>query len=407
MRLKNDRRWRPSHLVYLSVWWGDRALDCSSFVGWLRSPAPRQIVGAWIIAISLLSCLGCGGRQSPAVVKASHTIADPDWEPFEKLSDYGIFIGNGRSQEPADGTVPYDLNSALFSDYATKHRFVRLPAGRKALYSETETFEFPVGSVIVKTFGYLHDLRDPSKGERLIETRLLIHRPEGWIGLPYVWNDAQDEAVLDVAGGTVDVSWTHTDGRARTNNYIIPNANQCKGCHENDKIMAPIGPKARHLNKDFAYDSGTENQLVHWTKIGVLDGAPAPEQAPKLVRWDDGSATLDDRARAWLEINCAHCHNPKGPARTSGLFLMASEIDPYKRGVRKTPVAAGRGSGGRLYDILPGKPDESIFMFRLESTDPGVMMPELPRRLVDEEGTALIRQWIAAMPPTHARPPVR
>jgi uncharacterized repeat protein (TIGR03806 family) len=231
-----------------------------------------------------------------------------------------------------------------------------------------------------------------------METRLLIHKPEGWIGLPYVWNEEQSEATLKVAGGTQQVHWVHTDGHERTVNYIIPNVNQCLGCHENKKVMRPIGPKARNLNRDFQYADGEENQLSRWTKIGYLHGAPAPEQAPRLPVWDDpATGTLEQRARAWLEINCAHCHNPNGPARTSGLDLLASQTDLHKIGYWKTPIAAGRGSGGRSYDIVPGRPEESILIYRIESKEPGVMMPELARRLIHEEGVALIREWVASL----------
>ncbi len=305
---------------------------------------------------------------------------------------------NGSSQEPAEGVVPYDLNSALFSDYAAKYRFVKLPPGTSATYHETDAFDFPVGTVIAKTFAYPHDLREPAKGQRLIETRILKHDPQGWVGLPYIWNGEQTEATLDVAGGTVDVEWIHSDGKPRTDNYIIPNTNQCKGCHETTDGMRPIGPKARHVNRDFAYADGTENQLAHWTRMGMLSGAPEPAKAPRSPVWDDPkSGTLDARARAWLEINCAHCHSPTGPARNSGLDLLASQSDPVKYGVFKAPVAAGRGSGGLLYSIVPGKPDESILAFRIASTDAGIMMPELGKRMVPEEAVALVREWIAQM----------
>lgn len=348
---------------------------------------------ALLLAGSLaLTGVGCGSRR-PAL-----DVTTADWQPAEKLSAYGLFRGNGATQEPADGVVPYDLATPLFSDYATKYRFVRVPPGASAAYHETDVFEFPVGTIIAKTFAFLHDLREPARGQRLIETRLLIHKPDGWIGLPYVWNDEQTEAVLQVGGATREVHWVHRDGTERANGYAIPNVNQCMGCHENKKVMRPIGPKARNLNKDFTYASGAENQLTHWAKAGVLHDAPAPEQAPRLPTWNDPtSGTLDSRARAWLENNCAHCHNPDGPARTSGLDLMATQTDPYKNGVHKPPVAAGRGSGGRFFDIVPGKPDESILTYRIESTELGVMMPELGRRLVDEEGVALIREWIARM----------
>jgi uncharacterized repeat protein (TIGR03806 family) len=300
---------------------------------------------------------------------------------------------------PAEGVIPYDLNSALFSDYAEKYRFLKLPPGGQAIYRASDVFEFPVGTVIAKTFAYPRDARDPAKGRRLIETRILQRRPDGWVGLPYVWDAAQAEATLDVAGDSVNVGWIHVDGRARTNNYLIPNVNQCKGCHKSGEVMTPIGPKARHLNRDFAYRAGAENQLAHWSRRGALVGAPSPAEAPRLPAWDDPKGgTLDDRARAWLEINCAHCHHPEGPARSSGLDLRAAQRNPAVFGVFKPPVAAGIGTGGREFDIVPGDPDRSILAYRIASTHPGVMMPELGKRLVHEEGVALIRRWIAAMP---------
>jgi uncharacterized repeat protein (TIGR03806 family) len=318
--------------------------------------------------------------------------------PFDRLSQYGLFLGNGSSQEPAVNVVPYDLNAALFSDYTLKYRFVKLPPGTHANYSESETFEFPVGTVIAKTFAYPRDARDLFQGRTLIETRVLERKPDGWVGLPYIWNEEQTEATLELAGGTRDVRWTHKDGTIRTNNYLIPNANQCKGCHKQGENVTPIGPSARQLNRDFAYDSGVENQLARWTRLGLLSGAPPAGQAPTLTAWDHPqSGTLEARARAWLEINCAHCHNPEGPARTSGLDLRVSQTNPRAIGIGKPPVAAGRGSGGREFDIVPGQPDKSILVFRIDSTDAGIMMPELGKRLIHQEGLALVREWIAAM----------
>ncbi len=354
---------------------------------------PRPSLTRRVCMLLLLGVLGCGSRRPVLDV----TVAG--WEPPLQLSAYGLFHGNGATQEPADGVVPYDIATPLFSDYATKYRFVYVPPGTSARYHDTDVFDFPVGTIIAKTFAFLHNLADPSQGRRLIETRLLIHQPDGWTGLPYIWNEEQTEATLKIAGGIREVRWVQRDGRERTNQYIIPNVNQCMGCHENQKVMRPIGPKARNLNKEFVYPTGRENQLAHWVRAGILQGAPAPAQAPRLPVWNDpATGTLDQRARAWLEINCAHCHNPNGPARTSGLDLTVAQADPAKWGIGKTPIAAGRGSGGRLFDIVPGKPDESILMYRLESTEPGILMPELGRRLVDEEGVALIRAWIAAMP---------
>ena len=358
-------------------------------------PCRARAFAAWAVLI-WLAVSGCGSRVAH---EPSPPLAPAQARPFERLSQYLLFEGDPALQRAAPGVIPYDLNSALFSDYAEKYRFVKLPADTHATYSADEVFEFPVGTVIAKTFAFPHDARDPSRGRRLIETRILEREPDGWVGLPYIWNKEQTEAILDVAGDTRDVSWVHTDGRTRTDNYIIPNANQCKGCHKAGEIMRPIGPKARNLNRDFAYQGGTENQLTHWARRGALAGAPEPALAPRLAVWDDSrSGTLDARARAWLEINCAHCHSPLGPARNSGLDLLASQRNPTAFGINKPPVAAGIGSGGLAFDIVPGRPDKSILAFRIASTHPGIMMPELGKRLVHEEGVALIREWIAAMP---------
>ena len=357
--------------------------------GSFRFNSSRVAPGRAAVALALLFVVaGCGARS------AVETGA-----PLEKLSQYDLFEGNGSTQRPVAGVIPYDLNSALFSDYAEKFRFVKLPPGTSAQYSEDVAFDFPVGTIIAKTFAYPRDARDPALGRRLLETRILKREPQGWVGLPYIWNKDQTEAHLDVAGDMVDVRWTDGEGRERTNNYIIPNANQCKGCHNLSDQMQPIGPKARPLNRDFAYEHGSENQLAHWTRTKALTGSPDPKDAPRLAVWNDSATgTLDQRARAWLEINCAHCHNPAGPARNSGLDLMASQRMPTQFGIFKTPVAAGRGSGGRDYDFLPGLPDKSIIPFRIASSDAGIMMPELGKRLVHEEGVELVRQWIAAMP---------
>ena len=364
---------------------------------------PRKTSGSSVpfapaVVALLIAISGCDAR-------VSREVTQPPTKPFQRLSQYGLFDGNPAAQTPAAAVIPYDLNSALFSDYAAKYRFIKLPPGTHASYRENDVFECPVGTVIAKTFAYPIDARDPSRGRRLIETRILKHDPDGWVGLPYIWDAAQTDATLDVAGDTVDVSWIHTDGRTRTNNYIIPNANQCKGCHKSGETMLPIGPKARHLNRDFAYALGNENQLEHWAALGALArsaGTGSSSQTGCLGRPEEWHAGRP--RRAWLEINCAHCHSSTGPARNSGLDLLASQQNPTAFGIFKPPVAAGIGSGGLQYDIVPGKPDQSILAYRIASTHPGVMMPELGKRLVHEEGVALIRAWIAAMDGGDAQP---
>jgi uncharacterized repeat protein (TIGR03806 family) len=322
-------------------------------------------------------------------------------EPFpEKLSAWHLFWVIAGGLEPNSGVVPYDLNTPLFTDYASKHRFVWMPSGTSAVYHETETFQFPVGTILAKTFAYPVDGAAPkARRERWIETRLLVNTKSGWVGLPYVWNEEQTEATLELAADPTAVRWTHPSGKQLTINYTIPNANQCKSCHaDKQKVMKPIGPKARNLNKDFAYADGPANQLAYWTKVGYLKGAPSPDKAPKAAVWNDPkSGSLEARARTYLDVNCAHCHTPEGPANTSGLYLSSTVTEPLRLGLCKVPVSAGQGSGNLLFDVVPGKPDESILVYRMESTTPKVMMPELGRTLEHEEGVALVREWVASL----------
>ncbi len=319
--------------------------------------------------------------------------------PYPTLSEYGFFVGDLKELSPTTGVLPYELNSPLFSNYAEKSRFIFLPEGTTANYQEKEVFDFPVGTVIIKTFYYDNDLRDPSLGRRIIETRLLIHKTDGWHPASYLWNDTQEEADFTILGHLKDVSWIHSDGSQRSTQYYVPNKNDCKGCHNLDKQLTPIGPKARHLNGDFTYPDGSiMNQLDKWKEMGYLGSTPALVDIHQAAIWNDPSTgDLNARARAYLDINCAHCHNPKGPAKNSALFLEFDREELYTIGVCKPPIAAGRGSGGHQFSIVPGSPETSIMYHRMNSTEVEVAMPELARSVVDEEGVALIGEWIQTM----------
>jgi uncharacterized repeat protein (TIGR03806 family) len=336
--------------------------------------------------LPLLLLVGCGGSGEKI--------------PYQNLSEYHLLTPSGGAVSYADGVVPYDLNTPLFSDYALKSRAVKLPMGMAAAYDPDNVFQFPVGTIVMKTFSFAPDERDPTTSARLYETRLLIRQKDmSWLGLPYVWNDAQTEAVLTPAGGMPTIDFISPGGDSEEAHYLIPTEGQCKECHDATGTFDVLGPRARELNRDFDYGGGTvENQLTHWANAGILTGAPDPSAAPVLPVFDDPSTgSVTDRARAWLEGNCAHCHNPTGLARTTGLFLKVSETEPSQYGICKTPVAAGPGTGGFTYDIVPGDPDHSILVFRIESTMPGIMMPQIGRSVVHKEGVQLIRDWISSL----------
>ncbi len=311
-------------------------------------------------------------------------------QPAETLSAYGVFadMAGGRS---AEGVTPYELINPLFSDHAEKHRFVFVPPGEAAAYHTTDVFAFPVGTVLVKSFAFAPDMRAPDEGAYLVETRLLILREAGWAAYPYIWNDAQTEAVYSPVGGRIEIKTISPAGEAVTLRYGVPNQNQCKTCHQSAEGIAPIGPKARHL----ALNGPRGNQLERWARAGILTGLP--DEVPAEAAAFDPRQPLNARARAWLEINCAHCHKADGSASNSGLWLTADEMSSSRLGIRKRPVAAGRGSGGYVQVIVPGEPDASILMHRMAAVEPGVAMPELGQTLPDPDGLALIRDWIAAM----------
>ena len=315
-----------------------------------------------------------------------------------KLSDYGFFEGRMADHNPVTGVIPYDVSAQLFSDYALKSRFIVLPQGQQLEYQKDGTFDFPEESVLIKTFYYPADFRNPDKNIRLMETRILIHTPEGWMGFAYIWNEEQTEAFLEIAGERLDASFINPIGETVNFKYSVPNFNQCKGCHVFNNKMEPIGPKTRLLNHDFDFDSGRMNQLEKWETLGMISGLPSVSSLPQTPDYNNfESGSIEERARALIDINCAHCHRLGAPGETSGLFLNIEETNPTQLGVHKPPIAAGRGSGDLDYTIVPGQPDKSIMVYRMASTDPSIMMPELGRKLVHREGVELVKQWIKEM----------
>ncbi|MBK6460875.1 MAG: hypothetical protein IPF92_07695 [Myxococcales bacterium] len=168
----------------------------------------------------------------------------------------------------------------------------------------------------------------------------------------------------------------------------MPSANQCKKCHQRGAGLVTLGPTPANLRRD--------ERLARWVERGVLERVP---EVAAMPAWDDPAAgTVETRARAWLDVNCAHCHREDGSANTTGLILRFGERDPSKLGVCKSPVAAGRATGGLAFDVVPGRPEESILVHRLESNEPAVAMPEIGRSLGHAGAIDLVRGWIKGLP---------
>jgi len=363
------------------------------------------------------------------------------------LDQYHLFSDpEDPTSAPNGGGTPYSLNTKLFSDYSVKYRVLYLPPGTKAVYRDAQTdgtnavVVFPTGTIIAKTFSFL----DETTGkEEAVETRLLIKRVNNkgvarWDGTAYIWTTENGKKVAKLAlgGGSASVRWHTTDvdsGRVHsgsTDNYLIPNANQCLSCHsraDQEAGAAPIGPRIRNLNGAYHSEStrvseqsrhevAGVNQIAYWCSKGLMVGCPSDlgvdattQIATKLERvpvfnkpgdsgYAPGSAQdVEARARSWLEANCQHCHNVSGFAASTGYYLDVFRKVDTTYGVCKRPTATGQeGNGGRTYDIHPGNAGNSIVEFRIgpNATTPAARMPPLARSVVDEEGHALIREWI-------------
>ncbi len=328
----------------------------------------KLIVSALLITAAAVAVAAAPvARVSDAAISASTFPA--------ALSEFGFFA-DGSGQHPAAGVTPYRLNTPLWSDGAEKLRFVYLPAGAKARAQGEGLLDLPIGAALIKTFKF---------GNQLIETRVLLHRADGWLALPYQWNAAQTEARLVLAGARVPV----ITPAGVVISYAIPNKNQCKECHALSGAVTPIGPKARNLSASW---------LTALYRAGKLDAVPAV--ARRLPLWETrDKAPLANAARGYLDANCAHCHNPRSSASNSGLDLRWEQADPARFGINKRPVAAGRGSGNLDFDIVPGDPEHSILLYRMGSLEGGISMPEVGRSSLDPDGLDIVKRWVKGMKP--------
>jgi uncharacterized repeat protein (TIGR03806 family) len=330
-----------------------------------------------------------------------------------ELSGLGLFakvpIVDGVVQ-PAAELVPYSLATALFSDYALKARSVRIPEGA-ATWSDQDVLEFPVGTIFTKSFSFPADFRRPTERITVLETRLLVRQPTGWEAFPFVWDAAQQEATYAPGGRVLPLSFIGVDGGTVTTQYLVPSKNQCQECHHlkldggSEQTLEPIGPKARNLNFDFPVRGLAQNQLERLGALGKLTGMPPGPQRPRAIdAFDPDAGTLEERARTYLDVNCAHCHRPEGTAgQTSQLFLNLQNASRFNLGECKRPGSAGNDVGG-AFDLVPGDHSSSILWFRLQTTESGKMMPAIGRSLRHDEGAALISAWIDSLPPRTCAP---
>ncbi|MDX1462309.1 MAG: fibronectin type III domain-containing protein [Marinirhabdus sp.] len=291
------------------------------------------------------------------------------------LSDMGVFAAINDDLIPAEGVQLYEINSTLFTDYASKQRLVRVPEGTSLIYNNDDFLPlYPDNTLIAKTFYYNIDDRNPALGRQVIETRIFLKISGEWKVGDYIWNAEQTEAVYTENGSLKPISYIDIDGNTQNVDYIIPSQQDCFTCHNNNGITRPIGMKLRSMNFTPSYVS--QNQIDYFDSIGLLEGASSGAISV-LPDWtDEANYTLSERARAYMDVNCAHCHSPGGSVPPG------FELDfRYETAFDDTNIYPNRGEIGA----------------RFQSTIPTYRMPQLGRTIVHNEALDMLLEYIDAL----------
>jgi len=325
--------------------------------------------GVYVLGIVLMVFVACGDNDFDGDVE----IPDfnfPKTVVFEdSLAAYNIFKGNPANLVPAEGFELLELSSKLFTDYAHKQRLVKIPEGTQAERQSDGTLDFPNGTILTKTFFYYHDERDTSLGKQIVETRLLVKESGTWNVATYVWNESQTAAILELNGLDKQLSWIGQTGVNASTVYHVPTENECMTCHQTSSTLSPIGPTLLNLNRLVVRNGMAINQLKHLQNVGILNDF-AVDGLPNMVDYNNQNATLEQRGRAYLAMNCAHCHNPCGwetPAETDFDFRYQIPLD-------ETGIPFG---GNQITEVLV---DEE--------------MPFIGTTMLDDEGVALILEYL-------------
>jgi uncharacterized repeat protein (TIGR03806 family) len=309
------------------------------------------------------------------------------------LSLTGVFSDTPK-RIPSPGLIPYELIVAFWSDGADKSRWVALPAG-KIGFSPTGEWRFPPGTVFIKNFDLGVDAAHPG-GERRLETRLLVCDAAGGVyGVVYIWRpDGSDADLLD-GSQTAEIAVKSESGEVHQTWYY-PSRQDCLSCHTAN-AGGVLGVKTRQLNRAFTYPSGvSDNQLRTWNHLGLF--APGFKEADvssfaALASTADASKPLTDRARSYLDANCAHCHRPGG---TVANFDARYDTPLARQSLIDGPVLIDQGIDHPRV-ISPHDIWRSIAYMRVNTVG-DIKMPPLARETIDQQGVQLLNEWITAMP---------
>ncbi|MTE25699.1 PQQ-dependent sugar dehydrogenase [Winogradskyella ouciana] len=323
--------------------------------------------------------------------------------PPQTLSQTGIF-SDLATLDVIDGYVPYELYESFWSDGALKKRWIAVPnndgihsgPNEQIKYSEYSDWEFPPGTVIVKHFDLQIDDNDPSV-TRKIETRVSVVDEVGELYfLTYNWNDDETEAYLQASSLDEPVDIATTTGGTRTQTWHFPSNSDCINCH-NHANNGVLGLKSRYLNTDYTYDETglTANQLVTLSHIGVIDESIVDSDTPNIFTnksLQDSNATLDEKARSYMDLNCAYCHRRDNSIRTN--FDLRSFNNLESTELLTSGILTPLGIDPNEEIVFPGDASKSILHHRMNSVDVAVMMPPISKTIIDQPAVDLIEQWI-------------
>jgi hypothetical protein len=314
------------------------------------------------------------------------------------LTDTGCYDDVAKHEVMA-AALPYELNTALWSDGAVKHRFIVLPDGETITAAETGAWKMPVGTIIIKEFWYEKVQGDPTSAFPM-ETRFLVKRCEddGGCAAPlegysYRWNDAGTEATLltDVEappGTGLIVKWPVTSGGdpddAAVHSHTYPSRAQCVRCHD-DSVGRFLGLQTPQLNRPAAFAQGVDNQLRTFDAIGVFDkplSAGGADAKGRLPSSHDPAYSLEERALSYFHSNCAHCHNPQGERPT---------IDFRYYG------GAGLTADNICNKLVPGNAtDPASLIYARDATRVGGM-PPIATLVTDQRQLPVTAAWINSL----------
>ena len=308
-----------------------------------------------------------------------------------KLSESGLF-SDIKSLSPSPGVVPYSINASAWADHASSERWVAIP-GSGAIKAEGETWTFPPDSVLVKTLSLEMEKGKPSTRRR-VETQLLHFDGIDWQTYSYEWNADQSDAVLLPATGaerSFEVSDVDAAGGKRVQTWRFSGRGECQRCH-NKWSGPPLGFNTAQLNKSHDYYGQTAAQLETLAHIKLIDRTISSGDSMRLNQAADRAASIEDRARAYLHVNCSHCHRDNAGGAVLSKMTFGLPLD-------KTDMVGFRPTQGTfgIHDarvIAPGDPYRSVLYYRISKLGGG-RMPHIGSTEIDNDGVDLIFNWIS------------